>query len=355
MCCSNNMLAWLLVVAVILGLAWLQPLMQEKGVCPVESTLKVAMLDYGPIGDSGWTYEGHIGALRMANALPYVELTERESAYGLDGGAIVRSYAEAGYDIIFTHGWGSDIVPAIAVEFPDVVFMCGGANGRLAANVGTYYGRTYEARYLAGVVAGRMTESGAIGYAASYPLSRVIAGINAFARGVASVQTDATVQVEWIGEWYDPPSEKAAVTSLIEAGCDIVTHDSDSYGCAEGAEEGGVLYIASHGDMEAYAPSVYLTGLVWDWSTIFIDVVSAVHDGTWGQRADRGWWYGFEEGTVVLAPLSDLAPQEVQDEAAQLEAAFRQGTLSVFPELTVEQMWTMETFESNVETEIPLD
>jgi basic membrane lipoprotein Med (substrate-binding protein (PBP1-ABC) superfamily) len=58
------------------------------------SILKVAMLHYGPIGDYGWTYEGHIGVQEMAAALPYVELAEREEASGSDAPQIIREYAE---------------------------------------------------------------------------------------------------------------------------------------------------------------------------------------------------------------------------------------------------------------------
>jgi basic membrane lipoprotein Med (substrate-binding protein (PBP1-ABC) superfamily) len=45
-----------------------------------------------------------------------------------------------------------------------------------------------------------------------------VVGITAFARGVASVNPDAKVYVEWIGEWYNPPKEKEIALSLINKG-----------------------------------------------------------------------------------------------------------------------------------------
>lgn len=350
----RGMLIWITAVAFILGFG-LGPTIVE---CLVDESdmeiTRVAMLHYGPMGDSGWTYQGHMAVQRLAEVLPWVIVEEVEDAPARGGEQIVRRYAEAGFDIIFTHGWGSNIVPEIAADYPDAVFMCGGAHGRLAPNVGTYYGRTPEARYLVGMIAGRMTESGAIGYAPSYPLPRVIAGINAFARGVAATNPEATVHIEWVGEWYDPPREGEAVSALIERGCDVVAHDSDSFACAQTAEAAGVLYIASNGEeMRMFAPSVYLAGLEWDWMPLFTDAVTAVRDGTWETRADQGWWYGLAEGGVTLASMSDLVPEAVQQEVEARREEILRGEFTVFPELTDEELWHVDTFEPNVVTEAP--
>jgi basic membrane protein A len=75
------------------------------------------------------------------------------------------------------------------------------------------------------------------GYAAALPTSEVVRGTDAFGRGVASVNPEAKVHVEWIGKWYDPPRERDVTFSLIHRGCDIITHHSDSCALGEAAEE----------------------------------------------------------------------------------------------------------------------
>ena len=318
------------------------------------STLKVAMLHYGPIGDYGWTYEGHIGVQEMAAALPYIELAEREDASGPDAPQIVREYAEAGFNVIFCHGWGMDIVPEIASEYPDVIFMCGGGHGRLGPNVGTYYGRTHGARFLAGMIAAAMTEANMIGYAAAHPLPRVIAGINAFARGVAYVNPEARVYVEWIGEWYDPPREKEVTFSLIDDGCDVITNDSDSAAAGEAAQERKTYYIASHGtEMQRFAPDVYLTGIVWNWASIFIDIIEAIHNGNWDTQPESNWWYGLEKDGVLLSPLSDLVPNDVKGMLERTRQALIQGDLVVFPGMADDELWQMYYLEPNIIGELP--
>jgi basic membrane protein A len=350
----RGLLIWITAIAAILGFA-LGPLIVEglQGDSGPEA-LRVAMLHYGPIEDAGWTYQGHVATQRLAQAFPSVIVEEVEDAPARGSEAILRQYAGAGFDLIFTHGWGSDLLPEIASDYPDVVFMCGGAHGRLAPNVGTYYGRTHEARFLAGMIAGWMTESGLIGYAPSHPLPRVIAGINAFALGVAATNPKATVEIAWVNEWYDPIREAEAIAELLARGCDVVTHDSDSFASAQAAEEGGALYIASHAQgMAVYAPSVYLTALEWDWLPLFIDVVTAVRDGTWEAKADAGWWYGLPEGCVTLAPMSDLVPETVQQEVDARQNQILRGEFVVFPGLPDEELWQMESFEPNVHGGLP--
>jgi anti-sigma B factor antagonist len=68
-----------------------------------EPELKVAVLHIGSIADYGWTYEAHLGAQEMAEALPYVELSQEEKACGPDAAQIMRDYADAGYEVIFCH------------------------------------------------------------------------------------------------------------------------------------------------------------------------------------------------------------------------------------------------------------
>ena len=347
------MLIWITAVATILGFA-LGPSIVGGLQCTTEpDELRVALLHYGPIEDSGWTYQGHVAALEMARRFPWVDLVEVEDAPAR-GEAAIREAAEEGFDLIFTYGWGSDLVPGVASDYPAVVFMCGGAHGRLAPNVGTYYGRTHEARFLAGMVAGHMTESGLIGYAPSYPLPRVIAGVNAFARGVAATNPEAMVEIAWVDAWYDPALEAEAISELIARGCDVVTHDSDSFSSAQAAEEGGIFYIASHAqDMAAIAPSVYLTALEWNWMPLFTDVVTAVRDGTWESKAGEGWWYGLPEGCITLAPMSDLVPEAVRQEVEARRDEILRGAFVVFPEFTDEQLWQVGTFEPNVISGLP--
>ena len=319
-----------------------------------ETELKVAVLHTSPIEDYGWTYEAHLGAQAMAEALPYVELSEREEACGPDAPQIMREYAEAGNKVIFCHSYNfGEYIEEVAPDYPDVIFMWGAGVEKKAPNAGIYFGRMYEARFLAGIVAGAMTKTDNIGYAAALPTSQVVRGIDAFAKGVASVNPDAKVYVEWVGEWYNPPREKEVALSLIGKGCDVITHHSDSYAPAEAAEERGVYYISFGSDMRMFAPHVFLTGTVWNWAPIMSDVVKAVREGTWDEYPGQDWWYGLAEGGVKLAPFSDLVPEDVREMVEEKKQAIIEGEFEVFPGMTDEELREIYYFESNVVGELP--
>ena len=88
------------------------------------------------------------------------------------------------HKIIFATAAGYlDITREVARKFPDTVFMNIAAWDSDEKNVGQYYGRLHEGRYLTGVVAGKMTKSNIIGFVAAHPIPGVIFAINGFALG----------------------------------------------------------------------------------------------------------------------------------------------------------------------------
>lgn len=335
-------------MAALLLLSGLSASARESG-----SKLKVAVLHFGPVGDFGWTYEGHLGAEAMAKALPYVELSERENAAGADAPRLMKEYAEAGYRVIFCHSYDfGEYIEEAAREHPQTIFMWGAGVEKKGPNTGIYFARMYEAKFLAGIVAGAMTRIDKIGYAAAMPIPEVVRGIDAFARGVASVNPRAKVFVEWVGTWFDPPKEKEVTRALIDKGCDVVTHQSDSYGPALAAEERGVYYISYNSDLRKFAPHVFLTGVVWNWAPLMSDIVKAVRDGSWATHSGQDWWYGLAENGIRLVPYSGLVPKKVKEMVEEKRQAIIKGELEVFPGMTDEELRKISHFESNVVGEL---
>ncbi|VVB72799.1 ABC transporter substrate-binding protein PnrA-like protein [uncultured archaeon] len=318
------------------------------------SELNVTLLDFGPVGDHGWTYEAHVGASKMSGMLPYVNLSEKENAAGPSAPQVLRECAKNGAKLIFCHSYNFiDAIKEVAPEYPDVIFMWGGGTEKLAPNAGVYYERIYEAQYLAGIVAGNMTKTDKIAFVAALPTSQVIIGINAFAKGVASSNSKARVYVEWIGDWYDPGKERAVALSLINKGCDIITHWSDSDATGQTADEMGIDFISFGSDVGRFSPRVFLTGAVWNWEPVMTDIVESVHNGTWSNHPGREWWYGLAEGGVRLAPFSKLVPGDVRSLVDKKQSDILQKKLAIFPGMSDEDLKAMYYLESNVVGELP--
>lgn len=292
-----------------------------------DKELKVGFVYVSPVGDAGWSY-AHDEGRKAIEALPGVSTSFVEAvAEGPDSERVIQTMARKKFDLIFGTSFGyMDPMLKVAQQFPQTVFMhCAGF--KTAANMGNYFGRIYQPRYLSGMVAGSMTKSKVIGYVAAYPIPEVIRGINAFTLGAQSVNPEVSVRVVWTKTWYDPAKEKEAAKSLLDVGADVIAQHQDSPGPQEAAQEKGVYSIGYNTDMSRFAPKSHLTAPVWNWAPFYKQVIERVQNGTWKASAD---WPGLAEGVVDLAPFGPMVPKEVQDKVMAKKAEIISGTEKVF-------------------------
>ncbi|MHB8984975.1 MAG: BMP family ABC transporter substrate-binding protein [Eubacteriales bacterium] len=271
--------------------------------------IKVGFMYVGPVGDAGWTYAQEQGRLYLEKEMPNVITTKVESVKeGADAERVLTQLAQEN-KIVFATSFGyMDSVIKVAEKFPNVIFMhCSGY--KTAPNAGTYFGRMYQARYLSGMVAGKMTKANTIGYVAAYPIPEVIRGIDAFTLGVRSVNPDAKVKVMWTMTWLDPPKEKDAGKALLDAGADIIAQHQDTPGPQQAAEERGKYSIGYNSDMSKIAPKAVLTSPVWNWGPYYVDTVKKVKEGKW--KNDQ-YWGSMAEKIVDLAPYGPMVPEDVK-------------------------------------------
>ncbi|MGB3903481.1 MAG: BMP family ABC transporter substrate-binding protein [Anaerolineae bacterium] len=290
---------------------------------PPEEPIKVAFVYVGPIGDHGWTFAHDEGRLYLEEQVENVETTYLESVSDVDAEARIRDLAEQGNDVIFTTSASfRDATAVVAPEYPDVIFE--NCSGFLTDdNMGSYFGRMYQAKYLAGIVAGLTTESNKIGYVAPIQFTEIIRLINGVTLGARSVNPDVQMEVVWIGAWFDPPAETAAVESMVDAGVDVIFTGTDTTVPVVTADARGVWSVGydSCESCDA-APDLCLTTPCWNWGPTYVDIVEAVRDGTWKPEAI---YHSMLEGRVVLTELGAAAPggaQEAVDSAkAEIEAS----------------------------------
>src|SRR5207302_11264485 len=173
---------------------------------------------------------------------------------GPDADRVIRALVQQGNNLNFTTSFGyMEPTMKVAKDFPDVKFES--ITGyKTAPNVAATNARYYEGRYLAGVVAGRMTKTNVAGYVAGFPIPEVLQGINAFTLGMRSVNPKAEVRVIWTNSWYDPGREREAANTLISQGADVLTHHTDSTAVVQAAEEKGKYAFGYHSDMSKYGP-----------------------------------------------------------------------------------------------------
>src|SRR6058998_1920217 len=187
------------------------------GVAAAQEPLKIGFVYVSPIGDAGWTFQHDQGRKELEKALGAKVQTKfvENVPEGADAERVIREFAAGGNKLVFTTSFGyMNPTIKVAQQFPNVHFEH--ATGyKTAKNVGTYNARFYEGRYLAGIVAG---------YVAAFPIPEVVMGINAFARGMRTVNPKAEVKVVWVNSWFDPGRESEAANTLAAQGADVLTH-----------------------------------------------------------------------------------------------------------------------------------
>jgi basic membrane protein A len=289
--------------------------------------LQVGFVYVSPIGDAGWSYAHDQGRLYI-DALDGVTTSYVEAVpEGPDSERVMLNMARKDYDLVFATSFGyMDPMLKVAKQFPEIVFMhCSGFKS--APNMGNYFGRMYQARYLSGMVAGAMTKSKTLGYVAAFPIPEVIRGINAFTLGAQTMNPDVKVRVVWTKTWYDPAREKDAANSLLDVGADVIAQHQDSPAPQEAAQERGVYSVGYNSDMSAFAPQAHLCAPIWNWGPFYKEIVDGVRQGSWQSAA---YWYGLEKGIVNLSPIGSMVPEAVKTKVMETKKSITTGDVQVF-------------------------
>ena len=316
-----------------------------------EDAIKAGFIYVGPRGDHGWTYMHDQARLQLEDRFgDKVETTFVESVQeGPDGERIMRQMAMSGHDIIFATSFGyMEAMVKVSTEFPDVKFEH--ATGyKTTDNLSVYSSKFYEGRYIQGVIAAHMSETGKAGYIGSFPIPEVIRGINAFYRGATSVNPNFDVDIIWVNTWYDPGKEADAARVLVQQGSDIITQHTDSPAALQVAEQQNVLAFGQASDMITFAPSTQMTAILDIWGPYYIERVQALIDGTW-ETSDT--WGGLDSGMVDMAPYTNM-PDDVVQIAKQTQEDIRSGKLVIFPEASVGDLLGMTEYDEGIDAQSP--
>ena len=291
--------------------------------------LKIAFAYVGPVGDGGWTF-AHDNARKALEkefgdriVTSYVESVP-ESA---DAERVIRDMAGQGNKLIFgtTFGYMEPMLK-VAADHPDVKFEH--ATGyKTAENMRTYDSRTYEGAYMAGVIAGKMTQSNTLGVVASIPIPEVVRNINSFTLGAQSSNLNIKTKVVWVNEWFNPPKETEAATALINGGADILFQNTDSSAVLQTAEKMGKRGFGWDSDMTAYGPKAHLGSAIIDWAPYYIKAVGEALDGKW---ATGQTWWGVKEGAIDLVSLAADVPEDAKAKLEEVRSGLKAGTYNIW-------------------------
>ena len=269
--------------------------------------LKVGFMYLGPVGDFGWTYQHDVA--RQAAVTKFgdqIKTTFVENvAEGPDSEKVLNDLANSGHKLIFATSFGYMNYTLNSAKKHPAVFYEHATGYKRAPNVATYNIRFYQARYVQGVIAGKLSKAGLAGYVGSVPVPEVVQGLNAFMLGMQSINPAARMKFVLINSWYDPPKEGDAAKALIDQGCDIITQHTDSPAPLQAAASRGIKAFGQSTDMAKFAATTQLTASTDVWGPYYIDRIQAALGGTW-KSTDT--WGGFDSGMLKMSPFTNMPP-----------------------------------------------
>jgi len=290
----------------------------------------VAMILPGPIGDQGWNTSAYLG-------LQEYEEQGYRTAYvdevpDADNEGYLRSYGEQGFDLVVGHGFTFvDPVMKVAPEFPETnYFITAGLppeDAEIPSNVGFMKYHSEQACYLAGMLAGAMSESGKIGYVGAQQTPICLADLAGYKLGAREVNPDIEVMDVWAGVWEDPAKGREVALTLIGNGADVLLNDADltGTGALEAGKEEGVYLVGMVSDQSDIAPELFLTSVLLNVKEAIAAQMERVNDGEFGGI----WNPGIAEGVIDIAPLGPDVPDDLAQMIEERKQQIADGEFEV--------------------------
>lgn len=350
----KKILALVLALAMVLGLAACgssgsgSGSGSQSGSQTSNSDFKVGAIYINKKSDTaGYTYAHHTGITKAMKELgmdpeKQLVIVDQVPEDDTQVGAAVDTLVGEGCSIIFGISFGYlNEMEVKAQEYPDVIFSHATGFKSNDTNYNNYFGRIYQARYLAGIAAGlKSLETGNnnIGYVSAYDTeyAETCSGINGFTLGVQAVNPNATVYVKELGTWTDEVNEYAFAEELIKSyGCGVIAQHCDSAQPQLAAEKAGRFGCGYNSDMTADAPAAHLTAPVWNWDVYYkLAIQTAMECESADQFVEKmggpAYYGGLNEGMVDVSPLSENCAAGTQDAIDQVKALIASGEWDVF-------------------------
>lgn len=298
----------------------------EPGAQSAASGYKVAMLVNSSISDGGWgasCYQAMVDAAERSGWEHAVTDNVQTSDYA----TVMTDYADQGYQLIFAPGNEyTDAVDQVAADYPDVYFCL--LNGTLEKdNITSVLPDARQIGYMAGALAGLMTESGRIGFIGGMELDTTKEKLDCYAAGAQKVNPDVQVQSAYAGSFDDSAKGKEIASSMISTyDVDIMFGDASAVdtGAREALADAGSRYgIGQPGDLSSADDKVILCSVVTDNAALVEECMKDVEAGTYGNKTIKG---DLSNGCLSTGTFSSLVSQEVKDQYLEYIEQMREGT-----------------------------
>jgi basic membrane protein A len=306
----------------------------------VDEPFQALVITNGPENDKAWSNSVYDGAMGIDD--PNIDVSFIGSL--TETADIVQqasAYASDGYDmIIISNGAQAAAATQLAEQFPDTV-VCQGpwspTEDELAEmpdNQCVWNLKQQDGTFLAGVVAGLVTESNKLGAVGGGEFPAVVRQPEGFILGARCVNPEATIDIQYTGSFDDVAAAQSAATTMVAGGADVLLSAVDGavsglYGAARDAD-GQVWVVPSYFDNYESAPDVVLTSVLYNLGGITADMIEKGAAGEIGAHAYLPYTYA-NLGVGELAPFYDneAVTPEILATLEEIQQKLRDGEIVV--------------------------
>jgi basic membrane protein A and related proteins len=311
-----------------------------------ESEVKPGLvLDVGGLGDQGFNDSAYRGFKRAEKDLG-VEGDYLEATAPTDYTDNLTQLAESGFDPVIAVGYAmTEDLTQVSQQFPDTQFAIVDSVVDTPNTMDLVF-REQEGSYLAGVVAGLMTQQDTeyttsdekvVGFVGGQTVPLIEKFQAGYEAGVKSVCPDCEVLVKYAGStvdaYNDPARGKEISLQQISEGADVIYHAAGNTGAGlfDAAEQEKIFAIGVDFDQAKQFPEApILTSVVKRVDNAVYQTIEDVSKSgePKGTTVDRG----LKEGGISLAPFGrfdDMVPQEVKDEVDKAKQGIINGEIKV--------------------------
>ena len=250
---------------------------------------KLALLVGGDTTDLGLNDQGVQVANWIASTYGWTVSVSQDVAYS-DQGAVMTTYAQEGYNVIWTDGnQFIGTTEAVAAQFPKVYFIMTPTydGDNITKNVvALSAGNQATGYYLAGVLSGKMTKTGSVGVVIGQWFTALSLEFYAYTAGVHASNPSAQVYLTVPGTWSDPTiGYQAAQTMINTDHVDILVPiaDTTGLGVIAAATVSNTTLIGTVLDQVQLAPTTMMTSVLLNMTAFIQPVIQHIIAGTWSQ------------------------------------------------------------------------
>ncbi len=281
----------------------------------------------GSVNDGTFNQYAHEGAVRAATEFDLTySFIETQSA--ADVGRNINTFVRDGYDVIIAVGIPiAEATYNAARDNPDVTFVGvdqDASGDRALPNLVGIQFREDQGGFLAGVLAGMVTESDVLGFVGGVEVPSVKRFRNGFANGAQYVNPDAQVLGVFVPSFTDPAQGGSVATQFVGEGADVI------FGAGGATSSGGIQAAASAGayvigvDQDEYV-TTFGNGAAPGADRILTSIIKRVDVGVYDQikAIVEGTFTG--DGNYVLDVTNDgLTYADFHDAAAAISPEMEQ-------------------------------